>query len=194
MLQDIARNILDSYIAPRRAAQRVLNMMDGYTEVVGVFALSYALTSICAIILSWILPTPEDGVSFLTAPLTLADAITGFVATGAMLAVFSFIIFGVGRVFGGEADLKSVLTVVSWHSLVTFFIMPLALLSSIGGALAPLSLIAFALALVGFWMFASFIAEAHKFQSTLSVVGGIIGVLIAGSLIFGLLAGALVGA
>lgn len=95
----------------------------------------------------------------------------------------------VGARFGGVASREEIAAVVAWHSLVTAFLAPfnvLGLGAATPDANLPEAFVLFAPFSVGvsIWLFAQYIAEAHRFTR----IAPVIGVTLLGFIVLGFVA------
>jgi len=124
--------------------------------------------------------------------LHLVDALLSF-------GVFSVAICYLGRLFGGKGTLRQSGLVMAWYLLVTSAVVPLVLPAVLrivevaeAAAAAPeapvvlpagSALIVLVSSGVLMWLFASYVAELHRFARTWSVMAAIIGLSIPFSMI-----------
>jgi hypothetical protein len=113
-------------------------------------------------------------------------------------AVFTTLACYVGRMFGGRGTLKDSAIVLAWYSVVTSFVIPLAMPALIQifeaaaasaadpGTPAEMpagpALIVLATSGIFLWLLAAYIAELHGFTRTMSVLSVIVGMALAVSL------------
>jgi len=180
-----------AYLDPRLSARVILNMeleekdrllMIGFAIALGAFG--FALTSAIA-------PTPEAG----------AEGVPS-VRRGGLPAYFVFILMGfaqywiqsgavwfLGRSFGGKADLDESKTAVAWWSVVTSPLQAIQGLALVGAPQAlGLTFVLVTGALV-LWTLASFVAEAHRFESSGKTMLGILGILLGVAFVLALFLG-----
>ncbi len=191
MIGAVVENIIGGYLHPRASVRRLLDAGHGLDVALTMVVLAFLVREIFFIV------TPgarheAAGLSLGRYFLSLVDALISF-------AVFSTAICYVGRVFGGKGTFRQTGLVLAWYLLVTSAIVPLVLpavlriveAAEAAGAApaAPVALPAGAalIVLVGsgvlMWLFASYVAELHRFARTWSVLAAIIGLSIPFSMI-----------
>ena len=191
MIGAVVENIIGGSLHPRASVRRLLDAGHGLDVALTMVVLAFLVREIFFIV------TPGArhemaGLSLGRYFLSLVDALISF-------AVFSTAICYVGRVFGGKGTLRQTGLVLAWYLLVTSAIVPLVLpsvLRIVGAAeaaaaahTAPAALPAGSvlIVLVGsgvlMWLFASYVAELHRFARTWSVLAAIIGLSIPFSMI-----------
>ena len=163
---------------PRAGARAVLNLR---------FSLQASLT---ALLLMAVCSTLLSSVTFLLSPLRDDAQMAAVFGNPLRLAVLQLVILiliallihGVGRRFGGKGNLSGAVVLTAWLEFVLILIQLAQLIT-----LFSVPVIAEALGFVGFvlflWMLTQFIQELHGFSSAAKVFGGIIGTLLAISLI-----------
>lgn len=175
MLQELVKSVIDSFVAPRAAARRVIDNVQDWQGVAVIFGLSFTLSAIVVLVQS----------SFSAdAAADLDKAGGAFPAIIALLfysvisfAFFSAIVFGVGRMFGGAGTLLNVAAAMAWHSLITVVFSPFLSLSALtadGGA--PMLTIFIMLFIM--WLLVNFAAEAHQFKSVWKVAAVMVGLML----------------
>ena len=191
MIGAVVENIIGGYLHPRASVRRLLDAGHGIDVALTMVVLAFLVREIFFIV------TPgarhdTSGLSLGRYFLSLVDALISF-------AVFSTAICYVGRVFGGKGTFRQTGLVLAWYLLVTSAIVPLvlpAVLRIVEWAnaaavvhTAPIDPPAGAalIVLVGsgvlMWLFASYVAELHRFARTWSVLAAIIGLSIPVSMI-----------
>ncbi|MCU0902311.1 MAG: YIP1 family protein [Tabrizicola sp.] len=121
-----------------------------------------------------IVPPPEDlEYQFLVASPFLTAIVQWMVFVAA-----TFLIYRVGRAFGGTGSLSDALLVVVWMQVIALGVQIVYLLALV---VIPLiaALISLAAPVLFLWLLASFIAELHRFQSRWAVLAGMVGTLFA---------------
>ena len=132
------------------------------------------------------------GLSLVRYFLHLVDSLLSF-------AVFSVAICYVGRLFGGKGTLRQTGLALAWYLLVAGAIVPLGLPGGVrsvevaeAAAAAPTAevvlpagaaMIVLVSSGVLMWLFASYVAELHRFARTWTVLAAIIGLSIPFSMI-----------
>ncbi len=191
MIGAVVENVIGGYLHPRASVRRLLAAGHGLDVALTMVVLAFLVREI------FFLVTP--GARHETAGLSLGRYFLHLVDALLSFAVFSVAICYVGRVFGGKGTLRQTGLVLAWYLLVTSAIVPLvlpAVLRIVEWAeaaavvhTAPIDPPAGAalIVLVGsgvlMWLFASYVAELHRFARTWSVLAAIIGLSIPFSLI-----------
>ncbi len=191
MIGAVVENIIGGYLHPRASVRRLLDAGHGLDVALTMVVLAFLVREIFFIV------TPGArhemaGLSLGRYFLSLVDALISF-------AVFSTAICYVGRVFGGKGTFRQTGLVLAWYLLVTSAIVPLVLPAVLrivewaeAAAVAPTAPVdppagAALIVLVGsgvlMWLFASYVAELHRFARTWSVLAAIIGLSIPFSMI-----------
>jgi hypothetical protein len=191
MIGAVVENIIGGYLHPRASVRRLLAAGHGLDVALMMVVLAFLVREIFFII------TPGArsetvGLSLGRYLLHLVDALLSF-------AVFSVAICYVGRLFGGKGTLRQTGLVLAWYLLVTSVIVPLALPAVLriveaaeAAAAAPTTpaslpagaaLIVLISSGVLMWLFASYVAELHRFTRTWSVLAAIIGLSIPFSMV-----------
>ncbi|OYW57501.1 MAG: hypothetical protein B7Z10_11100 [Rhodobacterales bacterium 32-66-7] len=116
-----------------------------------------------------LLPPPEDPLAGFMIQSPVRTAIVQWL----FLAATVLLIFWVGRAFGGRGNLPDTLLVVVWLQVIMIAVQLAQLVALVISP--PLAgLINIAGFFLFFWLFASFVAELHGFQSRWAVFGGIL--------------------
>lgn len=116
------------------------------------------------------LPGTDDPVSQFMSQSPFRTAVIQWV----ILAATVLCIHQIGRAFGGKGMLTDALLVVVWLQVIMLAVQVAQLFSLI--LFAPLAgLVNLAGFILFFWLFTSFIAELHGFQSRWAVFAGVIG-------------------
>lgn len=171
-----------------RAAARAL-----FAEDVPLAARSAGLTLIAvlsAILLypSFALMPPEDFVSSFLAQSPVQTAVIQWLA----LLISVFLIYRVGRAFGGQGSLADAMLVVVWLQLLMLGVQVAQLLALI--MVPPLAGLIGLAGFIGFtWLMVNFIAELHGFRSLGMVFGGIILTFLAAAFVLAIVLGLLIG-
>ncbi|MGB0853905.1 MAG: hypothetical protein ACPGSI_11470 [Pikeienuella sp.] len=170
---------------PRRGVRLVLDNVQGTQGALVMFGLALIISCLVAA-LHWILVGPPD-LSHLPAETpvpTLSQAVQGMLIVSAMfLAVFMGIVFGVGKLFGGTANIAAVVVALAWHSILTAPLAPFVTVSSIMGPDGP-AFWRIGLLLFTTWLLICFVAEVHRFRSAWLVGAVVAGFMFGLSLIF----------
>lgn len=174
MIQELLKSVVDSFVAPRAAARRVIDNVTDFQGVAVIFGLSFTLSAIVLL-----LKTSFDADA--AAEIDRAGgAITAVVSTliysGVAFAFVCGVVYGVGRLFGGVGSVLNVAAVIAWHSLITVVFSPFLSIASLtsesGSALVPMFIMLFVA-----WLLVNFTAEAHGFKSVWKVAAAMFGLL-----------------
>jgi len=116
-----------------------------------------------------LLPPPEDPLAAFMTESPLRTAVVQWL----FLAATVLLIFWVGRLFGGRGNLPDTLLVVVWLQVIMIGVqlaqfLALVISPPLAGLLNLAGIVLF------FWLFASFVAELHGFQSRWAVFGAIL--------------------
>lgn len=132
-----------------------------------------------------------------TASLSLVQHIFSLLVMLATTFVIGFLIFTIGRAFGGHASREQSLAAAAWHSLVMTLLWPVLLVGAGEISLAPGSEVSLAALLVvlffsgqWIWLLARYTAAIHGFRSNWNVVGVILGLSMLFSTLYIMVAGA----
>ena len=170
MIQAILSHLADGLRAPRPTLRRVLEQRPGAEAIVGFSLASYALS--VALIMLFGEPRPP------TMP-ALTWHLAGLFGWVGQIAFSAAIAFGVGRLFGGKGSLRECFLGISWLTLITFFIPPIWAnffnATAVGEADGITVLLAVAGAALGVWLLSAVVAEVHRFRSTWTVLGVMMG-------------------
>jgi hypothetical protein len=95
-----------------------------------------------------------------------------------ILVVSIFLVYRVGRAWGGRGSLSDTLLIVVWLQVIMLGVQLLQLLLMV--VAPPLgAMVSLAGFVLFFWLFTSFIAELHGFASRWAVLAGILGTSLA---------------
>lgn len=187
----LGMRVVEGFVRPRRSMSRLLAAKPDWLDVIQLALLAFALNVIMRKSMLLILEVDPFllGAGNATEPLR-ATLISQFAIHGAFIFMASGLAFGIGRAFGGKGDPIGVTIAVTWHTVITSFLVPLQMLAipridGAGGAVgghAGLMMIVVAITL---WLLASYIATAHGFRSVLVVMMTIFGVGLILMLVFG---------
>ena len=191
MIGAVIENIIGGYLHPRASVRRLLAGGHGLDVALTMVVLAFLVREIFFIVTPGARPE-TTGLSLGRYVLHLIDALVSF-------AVFSIAICYVGRVFGGKGTLRQTGLVLAWYLLVTSAIVPLVLPAVLriveaaevaaAAPTAPVSLPAGSALVVLvssgilMWLFASYVAELHRFARTWSVLAAIVGLSIPFSMV-----------
>ncbi len=174
MLQELVKSVIDSFVAPRAAARRVMDNVTDFQGVAVIFGLCFTLSAIVHIVKT--LFDSDLATHVQNEGGALSVVLNLFLSTAVTFAFLSVVVFGVGRLFGGVGSLLNVSAVIAWHSLITVVFLPFVSLSALtsgnGAALGQVFIGLFTL-----WLFVNFTAEAHQFKSVWKVAAVTFGLL-----------------
>lgn len=174
MLQELVKSVIDSFVAPRTAARRVMDNVTDFQGVAVIFGLSFTLSAIVLILKTFF--SAEAAADIERAGGAISAVVSLLISSAVAFAFVSVVVLGVGRLFGGVGSLLNVAAVIAWHSLITVVFSPFmsvtALTSETGAALIPVFIMLF----VG-WLLINFTAEAHQFKSLWKVAAVMVGLL-----------------
>lgn len=173
MLQELVKSVIDSFVAPRAAARRVMDNVTDFQGVAIIFGLSFTLSAIVLLLKSISSDAASENIAGMGGYIPFV--INNLIVNAVMFAITCGAVYGIGRFFGGVGSLLNVAAIIAWHSLILVVFSPFisieALTSESGSSLLMIFLIFFAL-----WIFANFIAEAHGFQSAFKVAAVMFGI------------------
>jgi len=191
MIGAVVENIIGGYLHPRASARRMLDAGHGIEVALQMLVLAFVVREIFMVITPGARP---EGVA-----VSLVGYLVSFFDALMSFAVITTLACYVGRIFGGVGTMRDSAVVLGWYTLVTSFVVPLvmpALMRIYEAAAAtaedpsapvPLpagpAMIMLATSSIVLWMLASYIAELHRFNRTLSVLSVIIGIALAVSVL-----------
>ncbi|MGB0505453.1 MAG: YIP1 family protein [Pikeienuella sp.] len=176
-MNPILQLALDAYIRPRIAVRAVMNRLSGPEGLAILFGLAYCANVITAMVFGAQF-SPEG-----EAPGAFGIIVSTFFVSLFTLAVFSGIVTGIGRLFGGSGGFLTVALGLSWLQLISSVfnaVMP----KSQDDILRPLPDGTFEMAfetsfliagLISLYLFVNVVAEVHQFKSAWKVLGVMIG-------------------
>lgn len=183
--------------APRDGAQQVLSLNVPAQALWMALSLVSIVTSMIFAGLLQLAPMPQDEMGDLVRTMPAYDAPLIFaLLQWARAVVTVFVLFWVGRVFGGTGQLGDVLAIVTWLQAVTFALM---LGIVVLGALVPFVSSLLILVMVVWWVWAvvSSLDVAHGFESMVKaaavLIVSVVGVTIGLSIFIGVVASVFVG-
>ncbi len=165
MLKTFIDVVVESCVAPRKGFRRVLSYVSGFEAVALIYALSFCLQAILLIVAEQVFATGGAGSN-------AGSLVASIFFSAISFAIVVALVFWVGRALGGKGSLLDCATAIAWHSLVTVIFAPIisfALLAETGSESAALVLMQLVAMVVILWLMASYVAEAHGFQSTIRV-------------------------
>lgn len=180
MLQDLLNRYVDSFMSPRRAVRAVIDRVDSLEGVVVILGLSLAINSIILVVKL----TMGGGAPGGVLPIVLFNLVLSIAAFGIM----TFMVQGVGKLFGGRGEVRDVATALAWHGLVMVVFTPFLSFDSMAGAEGGFQLPQIVILGVAIWLLVNFIAEAHRFESTMKVAGVMLALLVIPAFLMVLLA------
>lgn len=178
MIQAALSHVIEGLRAPRPTLRRVLDQRPGAEAVIGFSVVSYALS--VALIILFGEPRPP------TMP-ALTWHLAGLFGWVGQIAFSAAIAFGLGRMFGGKGNLRECFLGIAWLTFITFFIPPIwsnffhATADGEAGGLTVL--LAVAGAALGVYLLSAVVAEVHRFRSTWTVLGVMMGMTMGFALI-----------
>jgi len=174
MLQELVKSVIDSFVAPRAAARRVMDNVTDFQGVAIIFGLSFTLSAIILIVKASF--SADAAAEIERAGGALAASLSLLIYSAVAFTFVCGVVFGVGRLFGGVGTFLNVAAVIAWHSLITVVFSPFlsisALTSESGAAMVPIMIMLFV-----FWLLINFTAEAHQFKSVWKVAAVLVGML-----------------
>lgn len=183
MFAVLIEEIVASWRDPRAAARRVIGRVDGWGDVGLLFGVAFCVSSIGAAAVALLF---GDG-----SGAGLSSLVVSLFFSAAAYAILTFLIFRVGKLFGGTGAAMDLAAVIAWHSLATAPLAPVVALSAAAtgpeGGAALLVAAQFVVAGAAIWLLALFVAEAHGFRSALRVGFALVG----GAMTIGLVLSAL---
>ena len=194
MIGAVVENIIGGYLHPRASVRRMLAAGHGLDGIALMVTLAFLLRMIFLIVVPGAGPE-RTGIQI---GWYLAELATFLI----IFALLSLVVYSVGRFFGGKGTARETGIALAWYLLVTSVIDLLFLTAMVpvvdaGEAMAaspahPIDVPGWALVVfvasigIATWLFASFVAELHRFARTWNVLMAIVGLAMA----FGLLASA----
>lgn len=184
MIADVLRWVAGGFMAPQATVRRLVEGGHGYDVAAQLFVLGILVEGI-ALVAIGTGPGQPTGISML---------VSGLIGSLLQFGAIVFVVFRVGRLFGGTGSLQDVVLGVAWWSVMGALLMPLLLFfwlemlpfiahvaegrdpaglpppssASLFGALfAMLSIV---------WLLANAIAAVHGFRNILGVLGAVLGV------------------
>ncbi len=174
MLQELLKSVIDSFVAPRAAARRIMDNVTDFQGVAVIFGLSFTLSAIVLLVKATF--GAEAAADIERAGGALSAVSSMLIYSAVAFAFVCGVVFGVGRLFGGVGTLLNVAAVIAWHSLITVVFSPFMSVSSLtsesGAALIPIFIMFFVA-----WLLINFTAEVHQFKSVWKVAAVMVGLL-----------------
>ena len=193
MIGAVVENMIGGFLHPRASVRRLLAGEHGLDAAIAMVLLAFLVRQILLVI------TPGARPEELSA-IPVGWYFSQLVQLLFVFALLSAVVYAVGRMFDGKGTFHQSGLVIAWYLLVTSVIDPFALVAwmqvseaaraaEAGGAEAVnipagamLGLIA--CLIIATWLFASYVAELHRFASTWSVLGAVVGLSFLFSLVF----------
>jgi hypothetical protein len=183
MIGAVAQNVLGGILRPRASVRRIIDGRHGFHVALLMVLLAFLAREILVLLVLG--PRFED--SGLQLGVHLQAVIEGMIS----FLILSALVYGVGRVFGGTGTWRETNLAMAWYLLVTSVFVPLALPALIhaaeavaaagGGPVERVDIPGNLLAMFGvasgimLWLFASYVAELHRFARTWNVVAVMLG-------------------
>lgn len=163
-LRNLLRHASDSLRAPREQARWVMaieaSRVHRWQALVAI--------SLVSTVLSVLLELFKTGDPVFLLGLLAVTPMVGAIATTANSVITVFIVYWVGRAFGGQGGFGAVIAVVAFLQFILSCILAAQLV--IAAVIPPLLGVTDVVALVTlFWLFCYFVAELHGFRSALNV-------------------------
>jgi hypothetical protein len=187
MIGAVVQNIVGGIFRPRASVRRMIDGGHGL-DVVLLFVLLALLVRQIFVVLVLGDRSQNDG-------LQLGMHVSALIEGAISFMLLSAVVYGLGRVFGGNGSWRETNLAMAWYLLVTSVFVPLALPAMIhvaeavaaaeGGTVGPVDipgslLVMFAVASGAMlWLFACYIAELHRFARTWNVVAVMLGLSVA---------------
>ena len=174
MLQELVKTVIDSFVAPRAAARRVIDNVQDFQGVAIIFGLGFTLSAMILIVKTAI--GSNASVNIDAAGGVLPFIFSNLIFSAVIFGFLCVVVFGIGRLFGGAGSLRDVSAAMAWHNLIVVVFLPFlsvsALTSQEGASAVPVIIMLFIM-----WLLANFAAEAHRFASVWKVAAVIVGLL-----------------
>ena len=187
MITDLIGRIAEGIVTPRTSLRGFLDRgPHGPDTVVALVVLAYLVQAISALVVPGA-STAEEGQ-------VLVWHVAGLTFHAILFALAAALVFGVGRVFGGIAQVRHVVLAMAWYFFLTSFLAPLSQFG-IGAAMdgeesALSGLLFLATSVIGVWVLAGFVAEIHGFRNTGAVLGAMVALMLLSSVLLSPLIGA----
>lgn len=187
MIQETVARMVEGITAPRASTRRILDMGAGIETAVALVVAGYAIQAFVGVLFFEMLfppPPSEEPAERLPALMFHTFSI-----------VFQFLVLGfivgavtwIGRMFGGSGGVMDAVMGVAWYFLITSLLSPIfsyGFATIVAGEETGLSvLLLFVATGIALWVFANVVAELHRFESAWAVLGTMLALMIAASLI-----------
>jgi hypothetical protein len=192
MIGAVVENFIGGYLHPRASVRRLLDAGHGLDAMAQMATLAFLLRMIFIIVV----PGARPDVADIHVGWYLMELATFLV----VFALLSVMVYSIGRYFGGKGTLLETGMTLSWYLLVTtiidlLFLTALVPIISASEAIVsapanPIDIPGWAMVVlmvsmaIATWLFASFVAELHRFARTWNVLMAMVGL----SMAFGLAA------
>jgi hypothetical protein len=192
MIGAVVENFIGGYLHPRASVRRLLDAGHGLDAMAQMATLAFLLRMIFIIVVPGARPDVED----IHVGWYLMELATFLV----VFALLSVMVYSIGRYFGGKGTLLETGMTLSWYLLVTTIIdllfltalVPIVSASEeiVSAPANPVDIPGWAIVVlmvsmgIATWLFASFVAELHRFARTWNVLMAMVGL----SMAFGLAA------
>lgn len=174
MLGSALAHIAEGLTRPRASIERLLARDPTVADAALMVVLSYSVQAIVTLLV--------PGARGAVGAIGLANHLLWLLLSIAGTFVLGFLIFVIGRAFGGTASREQSLVVAAWHTLVMTLLVPLYLFGAlqVGEEQIPPGAVMVMLiyGAIWFWLLARYTAVAHKFANEWNVVGVMVGVAI----------------
>ena len=183
MIGAVAQNVLGGILRPRASVRRIIDGRHGFHVALLMAVLAFLAREILVLL---VLGSRSEN-SGLQLGVHLQAVIEGMIS----FLILSALVYGVGRVFGGTGTWRETNLAMAWYLLVTSVFVPLALPALIhvaeavaaagGGPVERVDIPGNLLTMFGvasgimLWLFASYVAELHRFARTWNVVAVMLG-------------------
>ncbi|MFT6776034.1 MAG: hypothetical protein ACJA1L_003758 [Paracoccaceae bacterium] len=177
MFAALIANIIDAFRSPRASARAMMARNPSFEDAALMVVLAFAVQGAAGTLVT----------AMVTGELSPFNPGLMIGELGMQMLSFGALTIGaheIGAKVGGKATRRQIAGLVGWHSVVTAAFSPLQFLgvhAAISGQGGPLFLLAPLSVGVSIWLFAAFIAEAHRF----SRIGPVIAATVAGFVFLG---------
>lgn len=170
-LSDFLPLAVQSLTQPRVGLRTILSVPATRTDVINAAWLVIILNLALTVVLPLIGPTPPEGTSVV--PLTTSTIMQALSMFGG-----AFLVFRVGRAFGGTGNFDDSLKLVVWVNFILFLTQIPVLLASFAGQ-EIVALVMMLVVVVAMTQLTAQIMELHGFTEVFPVLFGILGSTIA---------------
>ncbi len=166
--------VMDTIVAPRAAAQRVLAMPVPVAALVEAAVAIACVGLVFGYVASALSGGPVDPVSTAVLGVPLVGALVQL----AVMAVVTGLTWRVGGLFGGRGSLIGAAQAVIWLNAVTL-VLQLAQIAALAVVPPLATLVALGALFWLLWAYANFVTELHGFETPVVVLGVVILTVIA---------------